>query len=199
MKHYFHPMSRAVTTDWMLKELDAPHEQIIIDFPAGENDTPAYRAINPMGKIPTLVDDDAVVTETAAICAYLADKFSEKDFAPSPNSTERARYYRYLFFPGMTLEPMFTVKQLWITEPDPKSAGWGDLERCMASVEAMTPKNAWALGNQFTAADVVFGGTLDFAIQFGWLEEPSTKVAAYVQGIRKRPAYRQTHPESWYQ
>ena len=52
MKHYFHPMSRAVTTDWMLKELDAPHEQIFVDFPAGENNTPAYRAINPMGKIP---------------------------------------------------------------------------------------------------------------------------------------------------
>ena len=109
MKHYFHPMSRAVTTHWMLTELDAEHEQIVVDFPAGENNTPEYRAINPMGKIPALVDGDVVVTETAAICAYLADKFPEKGFAPQPDSTERGRYYRYLFFAGNTLEPMFSI------------------------------------------------------------------------------------------
>ena len=199
MKHYFHPMSRAVTSDWMLKELNAPHEQIIVDFPAGETNTPEYRAINPMGKIPTLVDDDVIVTETAAICAYLADKFFEKGFAPPVNSSARARYYRYLFFPGTTLEPMFTVKQLGITGIDPKSAGWGDPERCMTTVETMTPENDWVLGNQFTAADVVFGGTLDFSVQFGWIKQPSTKVAAYIQRIRERPAYRETHPKSWYQ
>jgi glutathione S-transferase len=192
-------MSRAVTTDWMLKELDAPHEQIVIDYTTGENNTATYRSINPMGKIPALVDDDAVVTETAAICAYLADKFSEKGLAPPLNSTERGRYYRYLFFPGTTLEPMFTFKQLGHADPEPNSTGWGDRERCLASMEAMTPESDWALHKQFTAADVVFGGTLDFAIQFGWLKEPSERVNAYVQRLRQRPAYRATHPESWYQ
>ncbi len=199
MKHYFHPMSRAVTTDWMLKELDAPHEQITIDYTTGENNAATYRSINPMGKIPALVDDDAVVTETAAICAYLADKFSEKGLAPPLNSTERGRYYRYLFFPGTTLEPMFTFKQLGHEDPDPNSTGWGDQERCLASMEAMTPESDWALHKQFSAADVVFGGTLDFAMQFGWLKEPSERVNAYVQRLRQRPAYRATHPESWYQ
>jgi len=199
VKHYFHPMSRAVTTDWMLKELDAPHEQIVVDFPTGENNTTAYRSINPMGKIPTLVDDGVVVTETAAICAYLADKFSAKGLAPSQKSTERARYYRYLFFPGTTLEPMFTFKQLGHADPDPKSTGWGDQERCLATVETMTPESRWALGEEFTAADVVFGGTLDFAMQFGWLKKPSERVNAYVQRLRQRPAYRASHPESWYQ
>ena len=198
MKHYFHPMSRAVTTHWMLKELDAPHEQIVVDYPAGENNTPEYRAINPMGKVPALVDGDAVVTETAAICAYLADKFAEKGFAPPPNSTERARYYRYLFFAGTTLEPMFSVTQLGITDYKPESVGWGDMGRCMATVESMTPETGWALGEHFTTADVVFGGTLDFSIQFGWLEKPSPKVAAYVERIKARPAYQETHPESWY-
>jgi glutathione S-transferase len=198
MKHYFHPMSRGTTTDWMLKELDAPHEQIVIDFPAGENNSPEYRAINPMGKVPTLVDGDAVVTEVAAICAYLADKFAEKGFAPPMNSAERARYYRYLFFPGTTLEPMFSVNQLGITDYEPQSVGWGDMERCMTTVESMTPETGWALGEHFTAADVVFGGTLDFSVQFGWVEQPSPKVAAYLKRIKARPAYQQTHPESWY-
>ena len=66
MKHYFNPMSRGLTTDRMLKELDAPHEQIVVDFAAGENKTPEYRAINSMGKVPTLVHGDTVITETAA-------------------------------------------------------------------------------------------------------------------------------------
>jgi glutathione S-transferase len=198
MKHYFHPMSRGATSDWMLKELDAPHEQIVVDFPAGETNSPEYRAINPMGKVPTLVDGDTVVTEVAAICAYLADKFAEKGLAPPLNSTERARYYRYLFFPGTTLEPMFSVNQLGITDYEPKSVGWGDMERCMTTVESMTPETGWALGEHFTAADVVFGGTLDFSVQFGWVEQPSPKVAAYLKRIKARPAYQQTHPESWY-
>ncbi len=102
VKHYFSPTSRAVTTDWMLKELDAPHEQIVVPAPAGEQ--PEYRAINPMGKVPALVDGDVVITEAAAICAYLADKFPEKGLAPPPGSAERGTYYRYLFFPGATLE-----------------------------------------------------------------------------------------------
>jgi len=195
MKHYYHPMSRAVTSDWMLKELQAPHEQIFVDFPAGENNTPEYRAINPMGKIPTLVDGDVVVTETAAICAYLADKFPDKNLAPSTSSPERAQYYRYLFFPSAVIEPMFAVRQLGAERLNPKSVGWGDYERCMTSVELMTPESNWALGKQFTTADVVFGGTLDFAMQFGWIKEPSKKVAAYVQRIRDRPAYKQSHPE----
>ncbi len=198
MKHYFNPMSRAVTTHWMLTELDAPHEQIIVDFQAGENNTPEYRAINPMGKVPALVDGDVVVTETAAICAYLADKFAEKGLAPPPSSTERARYYRYLFFAGTTLEPLLSLAKLGIEHPSPVSVGWGDMPRVMATVESMTPEAGWALGEQFTAADVVFGGTLDFAVQFGWLEKPSPKVAAYVERIKARPAYRETHPESWY-
>ncbi len=198
MKHYFHPMSRAVGTHWMLIELEADHEQIVIDFTKGENNTPEYRAINPMGKIPALVDGQVVVTEAAAICAYLADKFPEKGLAPPTNSSERGKYYRYLFYPGTVLEPLFTFEQMGIREYSPQSVGFGDLERCLATIEALTPKEDWAMGTQFTAADVVFGGTLDFAVQFGWLKSPSPKVADYVARIKNRPAYRESHDPSWY-
>lgn len=190
-------MSRAVTTDWMLTELEVEHEQIVIDFPAGENNTPEYRAINPMGKIPTLVDGGVVITETAAICAYLADKFADKGLAPSISSNQRGSYYRYLFYPGTTLEPMFTFNQLEVANHSPQSTGWGDLERCLETIERMTPEVDWALGPQFTAADIVYGGTLDFAIQFGWLKSPTPKVSAYIGRIKSRDAYRQSHDPSW--
>ena len=192
MKHYFHPMSRAVTTDWMLRELEAPHEQVVVDFTSGENDTPEFRAINPMGKIPALVDGDVVVTEVAAICAYLADKFADRGLAPPPGTPERGAYYRYLFFPGTTLEPLLSITQTGVQVGTPQSVGWGDLPRGLAAVEAMTPERDWALGERFTAADVVFGGMLDFSARFGWLE-PSPRVEAYVGRLRERPAYRESH------
>lgn len=198
MKHYYHPMSRAVTTHWMLTELDAEYEQVVVDFTAGETSTPEYRAINPMGKIPALVDGDVVVTEAAAVCAYLADKYIDRGLAPPVGSVQRGRYYRYLFYPGAVLEPMFTFRQLKGVEVSPQSVGWGDPERCFATIESMTPEVDWVLGKQFTAADVVFGGTLDFAVQFGWIPQPTARVAAYVRRIKAREAYRLTHDPSWH-
>ena len=96
MKHYFNPLSRAMTTNWMLTELEVEHEQIVVDLAAGQTKTSEYRSINPMGKVPTLVDGDCVVTEVAAICAYLADKYPDKKMAPPVGSIERGEYYRYL-------------------------------------------------------------------------------------------------------
>lgn len=198
MKHYFNPMSRAISTHWMLTELEVEHEQIVVDFMSGEGKSPQFRAINPMGKIPALVDGDVVVTEVAAICAYLADKYLEKGLAPPYASAARGAYYRYLFVPGTTLEPMFSFNMLEDVDYSPESMGFGDLERCLATIEAMTPEQAWALGNQFTAADVVFGGFLDFAVQFGWLKSPTSKVASYIRRIKNRPAYRQSHDPAWH-
>lgn len=198
MKHYFNPMSRAVTTHWMLLEADAEFDQIDLDFTKGETDRPEYRAVNPMGKIPALVDGSVTVTEVAAICAYIADKYPEKGLAPQPGTAERGIYYRYMFVPGTTLEPMFTVNSLGVEDYPARSVGFGDLERCIATIDAMTPDSDWALGDHFTAADVVFGGTLDFAVQFDWLKAPSEKVAAYVRRLKDRPAYQQSHDPAWH-
>ncbi|NKC00012.1 MAG: glutathione S-transferase family protein [Pseudomonadales bacterium] len=193
MQHYFNPMSRAASTDWTLKELDVDHEQVFIDIQAGDAEKPEFRAINPMGKIPVLVDDGLVVTETAAIYAYLADKFIDRGLAPALSSPERGKYYRYMFFSGTTLETAFAVEQMGIKDYPAQSMGWGDLERCLNTLEVIVPKDGWVLGEQFSAADVVFGGILDFAIQFGWLAPPSQLVADYVGRIRERPAYRASH------
>lgn len=198
MKHYYNPISRAMTTLWMFAELKVEPEQILVDIQSGETATPEFRAINPMGKIPTLVDEGVVVTEVAAICAYLADKFPEMGFAPNPGTPLRGQYYRYMFFPGTTLEPMLTVNSMNVGDYSALSAGFGDLERCVTTIEAMTPETGWALGDNFTAADIVFGGTLDFFVQTGGIDAPSDKVRAYVRRLKDRPAYQATHDPGWF-
>ena len=193
MKHYFNPMSRGVSTDWMLREIGVEHEQIFIDIAKDEHYGETFKAINPMCKLPVLVDGATIVTEVAAICAYLADRFPEKGLAPELGSVERAAYYRYLFVAGNTIEPALALESAGLEHPAPRSAGWGDLERVLDTIEALTPEEGWALGEQFSAADVVFGGLLDFMIVFGLLE-PTEKVAAYASRLRQRPAYRASHP-----
>ena len=192
MKHYFNPMSRGATTDWMLKELGVPHQQIIVDFAAGENKSAEFRNINPMQKLPVLVDGNTVITEVAAICAYLADRFPERGFAPEIGSAERGAYYRYLFIAGNTIEPALTLAVLDMEHPRPVSAGWGDMPRVLDTIETMTPDTDWALGEQFTTADIVFGGLLDFSMAFNMIEA-SAKVTAYVERLRSRSAYKESH------
>lgn len=192
MKHYFNPMSRAVTTDWMLKELSINYEQLSIDFSVNSPELIQLRQINPMGKLPTLVDGDLVITEVAAICAYLADKYPEKNLAPKVNSKKRGIYYRYLFVAGNTIEPAFSLASFNIEHPNPQTAGWGDMSRVMLTIESLVPETDWTLGQQFTAADVVFGGLLDSLVMFGSLAA-SPKVLAYINRLRLRPAYKEAH------
>ncbi|MEO9943881.1 MAG: glutathione S-transferase family protein [Paraglaciecola sp.] len=192
MKHYYNPMSRALSTDWMLKELGVKHEQIIIDFRTDNKELRDFHKINPMGKVPTLIDGDRVITEVAAICAYLADKFLKKGLAPELGSNERADYYRYLFVAGNTIEPALTLDASGIKYPNPMAAGWGDMPRVLSTIELMTPTSNWALGEKFTAADVVFGGLLDSFVTFN-LIKASPKVESYIARIRQRPCYQEAH------
>jgi len=192
MKHFYNRMSRAVTTDWMLKELAIAHQQIPVDLSENSQDLVKLKNINPMGKVPVLVDGEHIITEVAAICAYLADKFPEKKLSPNPSAIERATYYRYLFIAGNTIEPALTLAASQITHPNSSTAGWGDIARVLKTIETLTPNDGWVLAKQFTAADVVFGGLLDSAVMFGLLV-PSVKVSAYVARLRERPAYQATH------
>lgn len=194
MKLYFNPRSRSVTIDWLLKELDVEHEKVFINFDNHDKHLNELHSINPMKKLPTLVDGDIVITETAAICAYLADKFSLKKLAPEIGSVERGTYYRYMFIAGNTLEPALSLNSVGMEYPDPYSVGWGDMTRVLATIEQLTPEHAWILGEQFSAADIVFGGLLDFSAKFGWIT-PSPKINAYISRLRRRPCYLQAHPE----
>lgn len=188
MKHYYHPMSRSVVTDWMLKELEVGHEQVVVDLSSGENRTTEFLKINPMGKLPVLEDNGEVVTEVSAICAYLADKCIEKGLAPAIGSSKRAAYYRLLFLAGNTIEPALSLVASDIEYPDTKSVGWGDMERVSATLESIVPSSGWLLGEAFSAADVVMGGLLDSMLTFHQLNLPSN-VVDYVERLRSRPAY----------
>lgn len=194
MKHYYNPRSRSVITDWMLAELDVEHEQIRVNFDEMDSHLDELHRINPMKKLPTLVDGDTVITESSAICAYLADKYPQKKLAPEVGSVERGIYYRYMFIAGNTFEPAFSLDSIGMEYPDAFSVGWGDMTRVKATIEELTPEKGWVLQEQFSAADIIFGGLLDFAAKVGWLN-PSPKVEAYISRIRLRPCYLKSHPD----
>ena len=183
-----HPMSRGRTARWMLEEIGAPYDVQILDY-AGAMKSPAYLAINPMGKVPALVHGEAVVTETAAICAYLADAFPEAGLAPPANSQLRAPYYRWLFFAAGPLEAASTNKALGVeAAPDRKRMlGYGSLEDVLDTLETTLSGGRYLLGDHFTAADIYLGSGLGWGMQFGTVEKRPA-FEDYWDLISQRPA-----------
>jgi glutathione S-transferase len=151
--------------------------------------SPPYLAINPMGKVPALRHGDAVVTETAAICAYLADAFPAARLAPPPGHKLRAPYYRWLFFTAGPVEYAVSNKALgFIVPPDrERTIGYGNIAQVLAVLEAAVSRADYLLGNEFSAADLVVGSQLGFGMMFGTIEKrPSFE--RYWQRVSDRPA-----------
>ncbi|MEM8773014.1 MAG: glutathione S-transferase family protein [Pseudomonadota bacterium] len=184
---YHCPQTRGGTTHWMNEELGDVCEVRIIDFKKGEQQQTEFLKINPMGKIPTLVHDGVVVTEAAAICAYLADAFFEKGLAPAQNDPKRGAYFRWMFFAPSCIEPAMMDIFLKRKNENPQSVGWANAERVIETAKSALNDGDYILGDQFSAADVVFGSTLNFAMMFGAIEkqEPFT---SYVDRLMSRPA-----------
>ena len=153
---YTNPMSRGRMVRWMLEEVGQPYETKLIPY-GPEMKSPAYLAINPMGKIPVLVHDHTVITETAAIIAYLADAFPEADLAPTPGTRERGPYYRWLFFGAGPFEAAVMDRALGVQIPPERkgSVGYGSLEEVLATLEAALHPGPYLLGDTFSAADMV--------------------------------------------
>src|SRR5215470_15463799 len=133
---YTNPTSRGRVVRWMLEEVGQPYKVEVLDY-ASTMKGPDYLAINPMGKVPALRHGDAVVTETAAICAYLADAFPEAGLAPPPGDKARASYYRWLFFAAGPLEAATTNKLLGFEPPEDKRmmVGYGSYKEAMDALE----------------------------------------------------------------
>ena len=149
--------------------------------------TPDYRALNPMGKVPTIVHRGTVVTECAAICAYLADAFPDAGLAPPPG--ERGAYYRWLFFGAGPLEASVTNKALGVEVPDERKGmvGYGDFGRVMDTLDAALSGGSYIAGDRFTAADVYVGSQIAFGLRFGSIEDrPAFR--AYRDRLAERPA-----------
>ncbi|GGE19679.1 glutathione S-transferase [Polymorphobacter glacialis] len=184
---YTNPQSRGRTARFMLEELGVPYETVILGYD-GDMKTPEYLAINLMGKVPTIRHGDRIVTEVAAICAYLADAFPEAGLAPAHD--DRADYYRWLFFAAGPVESaiMDNYRKL---EPDAEQQvmiGYGTFSRTIAALDVAVGKNTWIAGDRFSAADVYAGSQIDWPMKFGMLE-PTPGLVAYVERLRARPAY----------
>jgi glutathione S-transferase len=185
---YTNPMSRGQIARWMLEEVGAPYEPRILDYGTTMKDA-EYLAVNPMGKVPAVVHDGKVVTECAAICAYLADAFPEAGLAP--DVADRADYYRWLFFTSGPVEQAITAKHFGV-EPDAdqqRMAGFGSLPAALDALETAVAGKAFVAGDRFSAADVYIGSQIDWGLQFGTI--PSRPAfEAYVAPLRERPAYK---------
>ena len=184
---YTNPMSRGQIARWMLEEVGQPYEQVLLDYGTTMK-APEYLAVNPMGKVPAIKHGDVVVTECAAICAYLADAFPAAGLAPE--STHRGDYYRWMFFGAGPLEQAVTNKALGFMVPEGKSmmAGYGSFEAAMDGLEAAVAGKAYVAGNRFSAADVYVGSQIGWGLQFGSIEKRPA-FEAYWAGICERPAY----------
>jgi glutathione S-transferase len=184
---YTNPQSRGRTARFMLEEVGVPYETVILDYD-GAMKTPDYLAVNPMGKVPAILHGDQIVTETAAICAYLADAFPDAGLAPPPG--RRGAYYRWLFFGAGPVEAaiMDRYRKLVPSEEEQRMVGYGTFERMVAALDAAVSASPWLAGEAFSAADVYAGSQIDWPMQFGMLE-PTPALTAYVERLRARPAY----------
>ncbi|NML44418.1 glutathione S-transferase family protein [Ramlibacter sp. G-1-2-2] len=183
---YHHPFSRASSVVWMLEELGVPHELRFVDLMKGAHKAPELIALNPMGKLPILVDGDAVVTESAAIGLYLADRYSLGRLAPLPDDPLRGTYLRWSFFAPSVMEPGSMAKAAnWQFKPS--QAGWGDYEAMLQAMESAVTGREFLLGDRFSMADVIFGGTLRYMLRFNMLE-PKPAFVAYSERLAARPA-----------
>ena len=181
---YSNPMSRGRVARWMLEEIGQPYEVRYLDY-GPQMKAPEYLAINPMGKVPALVHDGRVVTEYAAICAYLADAFPDAGLAPA----DRSAYYRWLFFGAGPLEAAIIAKVLGFTVPDDRRVmvGFGTLETTFAALEGQLAKTPYLAGEAFSAADVATGSQIGYGLQFGTVEARPA-FTEYWDRIRERPA-----------
>jgi glutathione S-transferase len=184
---YTNPMSRGRIVRWMLEELGQPYRTELLDY--GTNmKGPAYLAINPMGKVPAIKHGDTVVTEAAAILAYLADAFPEAKLAPPSGSRLRGPYYRWLFFGAGPIETAAMVKSFGFSVPEERKgmAGFGSMDAVLDTLETAV-SHSYLVGDGFTAADLYVASHLGWGMQFGTLEKRPA-FERYVGRFINRPA-----------
>jgi glutathione S-transferase len=184
---YTHPWSRGQIARWMLEETGQPYRQVLLDY-ASTMKAPDYLAINPMGKVPAVVHGEQVVTECAAICAYLADAFLSAGLAPAASA--RADYYRWMFFAAGPLEAAVTDRSLGMA-PDAKQqrmVGYGTFDRAVEVLASAVARQPYIAGPAFSAADVYVGSHLIWGMQFGTLPKRA-EFEDYAARLVARPAY----------
>lgn len=181
--------SRSSIVHWMLEELGEPYDIHLVSFKKGENLQPEYLAINPMGKVPAVRYGDVVVTEAAAICAYLADEFPQARLNVPVGDPRRGVYLKWLFFGPSCVEPAIMERAYPRRDAPPRAAlGFGDYDTVIdVLAKAAAAADPYLTGEKFTAADVVIGSGLRWGTMFKLLPE-RPEFTAYLARLAERPA-----------
>lgn len=185
---FTNPMSRGRIARWMLEETGADYAETVVDYGAAMKGAD-YLAVNPMGKVPAIRHGDQIVTECAAICAYLADAFPEAGLAPEAG--KRGAYYRWMFFAAGPLEAAVTNQALQVQVPADKQGfvGYGSMETVLGALSGAVKANSYIAGDRFSAADVYVGAQIGWGLQFGTIEK-RPEFVDYAQRVMDRDAYR---------
>jgi glutathione S-transferase len=185
---YTNPMSRGQIARWMLEEVGEPYEQVLLDYGTTMK-APEYLAINPMGKVPAIKHGDVVVTEAAAICAYLADAFPAAGLVP--DASAKGDYYRWMFFAAGPIETAVTARSLGLEAPADKAmmAGYGSYDAAMDALERAVAGRRFVAGDRFSAADVYVGSQIDWGLLFKSIPDRQA-FHDYVGPFRERAGYR---------
>ncbi|HWL68873.1 MAG TPA: glutathione S-transferase family protein [Geminicoccus sp.] len=191
MQLYWAPKTRSIRILWLLEEIGQPYERVTLDIRNGPQTDPDFLRLNPMGKVPVLVDGQAVVSESGAIVAYLADRFPEARLAPPLGDPRRGQYLKWLFFSGNCIEGAFIEKFGDLKLPE-VAAGWGSFARVVDVLEQAVADGPWLLGETFTAADVMIGADLHFGMVALRIIEPRPALTAYVERCQARPAWQRS-------
>lgn len=188
MQLYWAPRTRSLRALWMLEEAGAPYERIRLDMATGAQRTPEFKAINPMAKVPALQDGAVCVAESAAICAYVAERVPGAGLEPPRGDPKRGRYLQWLAFAAGCIEGAFMhkVQNLTVSEV---SAGYGSFDKTMAVLDEALHEGPWILGDSFSAADVMIGCDLFFGVHVFKIVEPTASFTAYLDRCMARPAF----------
>ena len=187
MKLYWAPHTRSMRALWMLEETGCAYERVLVDLTTGAQSHPDFLKINPMGKVPALVDGEAAVAEFGRDLRYLADRFPEAGLAPAIGDPARGRYLQWLFFSAGCSEPAYTEKMNgWTT--DSSTAAWGNFDRVIAVQEEALSSGQWLLGERFSAADIILGIDLHYCMNIMKIIPEKPVLQAYVARCLERPA-----------
>lgn len=184
---YYAPRTRAFVALWLLEEIGVPYTLDAFDLQSGRQHGEAYRALNPMGKVPLVVDHGRPVSETGAIALYLGDRYGADELVPGIDDADRGVFLRWMFFAGNAIEPAYCQKVFgW--QIDAGTASWGSYDRTIETLTAAVTPGPWLLGERFTLADVVIGNYVFSGTKFGMIDADSP-LAAYAKRAQARPAF----------
>jgi len=188
---YHHPLSRAARMVWLLEELGQPYRLERVDIHNGDQLKPAYKAINPMLKVPAVRDGDTVVWESGAICVYLADKYPKAGLAPGVNEAQRGDYLKWMFFASSDIEPAFSLKDVKLDVPA-LALAWGSYERVLDAIVGVLKKGPFVLGDRFSAVDVMMGSAVQFGIMQKMIPE-KPEFTRYLKSLSLRSAFQRAN------